>query len=270
MFIDLLSMDLKRSLDMRKIIPVVFLIVFFMIFGEDEFISNPETLLPWSGYSEDYSGILENLDRLLYFDTYKVVFVILLCSLYSASFCEDKSNGYIRMVLSRTDVTSYTLSKFITNTISIVFVSLCSFFLYVLILLPNRVFISPKSGSIYYYMDVMQAHPVCYIVMAGLQFGMITAACGSIGLLASTFQPNAFVSIGLPGLVFFLALSFRIHEGPLDILSMVGMYKTLTIYTGGSNWLDYLWGITFPFLIICLIGFLFYLRLTQRMREGEI
>lgn len=71
---------------------------------------NQEALLPWSGYSEDYSGILENLDRLLCFDTFKVVFVILLCSLYSASFCKDMSNGYIRMVLSRTDVTSYTQS----------------------------------------------------------------------------------------------------------------------------------------------------------------
>ena len=107
MFIDLLRMDLKRSLDIRKVIPVIFLIVFFMIFGENEFINHPETLLPWSGYSDDYNGILENLDHLLYFDTYKVVFVILLCSLYSSSFCKDKSNGYIRMVLSRTDVTSY-------------------------------------------------------------------------------------------------------------------------------------------------------------------
>jgi len=270
MFINLLRMDLKRSLDMRKVIPVVFLIVFFMIFGENEFIDHPETLLPWNGYSEDYSGILEHLDRLLYFDKYKVVFVILLCSLYCASFCKDKSNGYIRMVLSRTDVTSYTQSKFIANTISTVLVSLCSFFLYVLVLLPNRIFVAVHSSSTYHYMDVMKAHPICYIIMAGLQFGMITAACGSIGMLVSTFQPDAFVSIGLPGLVFFLVLSFGPDAGPLDILSMVGMSKTLTIYTGGPNWLDYLWGITFPFLIICLIGFLFYLRLTQGMKRGEI
>ena len=137
MFINLLITDLKRSLDMRKVIPAILLIVFFMIFGENAFIDNPEILLPWSGYSKDYNGILEYLGNMLLFDKYKVIFVILLCSLYSSSYCKDKSNGYILMVLNRTDATSYTQSKFIANTISIIFVSLCSFFLYVFILFPH-------------------------------------------------------------------------------------------------------------------------------------
>ena len=84
MFINLLITDLKRSLDMRKVIPAILLIVFFMIFGENAFIDNPEILLPLSGYSKDYNGILEYLGNMLLFDKYKVIFVILLCSLYSS------------------------------------------------------------------------------------------------------------------------------------------------------------------------------------------
>ena len=270
MFINLLITDLKRSLDMRKVIPAILLIVFFMIFGENAFIDNPEILLPWSGYSKDYNGILEYLGNMLLFDKFKVIFVILLCSLYSSSYCKDKSNGYILMVLNRTDATSYTQSKFIANTISIIFVSLCSFFLYVFILFPHIDLVSPYCNNGYYYLDIMLSHPVCYIIMAALQFSMIAAACGSIGLLVSIFQPDAFVSIGLPGLIFFLALSFKADNGPFDILSMVGMNPTLTLYTGGTVWLDYLWGITFPFMVICLTGFLFYLRLTKKIIEGNI
>ena len=188
MFVNLLKMDLKRSLDYRRLIPVVILFVFFIISGRERLTSNL-WLYFWPGgdFVDEY-GSLEDIEFILTFDTFKVIFVILLCSLYSNSFCREKSNGYLRMVMGRTDLTSYTQSKFIANTVSMIIASICSFAVFVLMLLPHVPLMPENSENAHHYLDIMTAHPVVYLFMLGIQFGMVAAAFGSMGMLFCEYR----------------------------------------------------------------------------------
>lgn len=269
MFFNLLKMNLKRCLSFRKCFWIFVIFVFLLILSECKFETDFDWLFPIGEYNENY-GVLERIEQLLEIDTFKVIFVILLCTVYSDSYCQEKRNGYIRMILSRTDIVSYTQSKFIANVVAILVISMGVFFLYALVMLPNAPLMPKLCDNYYYYKDIMMSHPICYIVMISITFGMVAAACSSFGLLISVLQPDRFVSIGLPGLIFFLAVSFGFRDGPFDVYAMVAMYPTLSNWTGGQIWLDFIWGLVFSFLIICFCGYLFYRSLIWRMKNGDI
>lgn len=73
----------------------------------------------------------------------------------------------------------------------------------------------PLVGSYvegFFYGAFAVRHPVFYLIMMALQFGVITVACSGIGLLLSVYQANLFVAVGTCGLVFmWQSLIFRVE-----------------------------------------------------------
>lgn len=267
MFGKVFCMDLKRSLSPWRVAGVVLLITFFLLMGEWDDIKR----LVVHFARETAVGSVEILATELAFDKFKVIYVFLLSAIYTNCFCREESNHYLRMILSRADVTTYTQSKFIVNTISILLASICSFFLFVVFLSPYMPLIPEGEwDSQYYYKPVMAAHPLLFVLMAAVQFGMIAAACSSIGLLFSTYQSSSFVSIGLPGFVFFLAVSYIPRNNPFCILEMVGMGPTLMPDDENHILLNYAWGMLLPLIVISVCGYFFYRRMKWRVENGFI
>lgn len=269
MFLNLLKMDFIRCINIKKIVAIMLIFVFLLFLGNDEFVRNPAGVLPWGEYYGGV-GIIEYIEAQMHTDTFKVVFVILLCSLYTGSYSKEKSNGYIRMLLGRVDVVSYIQSKLIANTVIMIAVYTGALFLFVLIMLPHAPLMPAECESYHRYKDIMMAHPVGYVFMLGLMFGMVSAAFSSFGLLVSLFQPNAFVSIGLPGLIFYLMVSFVAFYSPFSVFGIVGMECSLSIWVNCPPWVDYLWGIFLSFVTICICGCLCCFSLSRRMKNGDI
>ena len=65
------------------------------------------------------------LGTALMMDKFKVLMVMFTAGIYTAGFCYDFKHHYIRMILARTDLISYSISKFIVNTVAVVFCMYC-------------------------------------------------------------------------------------------------------------------------------------------------
>lgn len=215
--------------------------------------------------------IVTFLNNTLTFDQYKVIIAFALGALYTGSVCSDDGTGYLRMILSRVDMTTYIQSRFLANALAIVTVSIASFLMFALLLCPvfSLWIDSSTAARDYYYVSVLRFCPALYVIMMGLQFGMIVAACSSIGLLFSAYQCNAFVSVGLVGMSLFCALSYLPMDTIVSIVGMITMGGTavFSMYPPAFN---YAWGMLYPTLVIVLCGFLFYRRMKWRMLNGRI
>lgn len=177
---------------------------------------------------QDTIGDVNILQFVLTFDRFNVLVVFCLAGLHTASFCKDDNSNFLRMLLCRADITTYTQCRFIVNVIAILLCCEVSYFLFVILLLPLYLLISAEAAvAADYYFDIAVEMPFLYVGMMGLQFGMIAAACSSIGLLFSSFRSNAFVSIGISGLAFFWAISYCPLGTPVDLLDMIGMLPVL-------------------------------------------
>ena len=268
LFRHMLCIDLKRCLRSVRFWTIVLSIGILTLIGETGY--GTDLLLFFRGYDTS-EGIVELLTSSLMFDRFKVVYVILLSSIYTGSFCREETSGNLRMILARVDITDYTQSKFIANTLGIITAAIFSFFCFTLALIPHRALASHNyANSGYHYLYIMEQHPLWYIFMVGLEFGMIVAAFSAMGMLFSVYQSNLFVSIGLPGLLFFALASVDLPNSPFDVYQMISMGHTLTRGGGDNVWIDYGWGLLFPFLVILLCGRLFYQRLRWRLKNGLI
>lgn len=208
---------------------------------------------------------------ILMFDRYKIVIVFFLGAIYTSSVCEDDNSNYLRMILSRVDLTIYTQSRFLVNTLIILLASLLSFFAFALLLSIYFPLWNPELESrTFYYQSVIDFSPLLYIGMMALQFGIIVAACSSIGILFSAYQSNAFVSIGLTGVSFFCALSYMPASTPFYILNLICMQPACSAFSSLSPIQNYMWGMLFPCFVIVLCGYLFYRRMKWRMSNGFI
>ncbi len=160
-------------------------------------------------------SILDQINHFMGFDVFKCVMTVVLASLYTDSFSRDDNSRYLRMVFYRTDVTTYTQCRFLANLCVVVVTSIAAFYAYTLVSLCFIPIVRGGSdpvvesfyGQFYYREMVMQA-PFLYVGYVGFVFGLVSAACSSFGLLYSAYKPNAFVSIGLAGLVLFIGLSY--------------------------------------------------------------
>jgi hypothetical protein len=265
----MLKMDLIRCFTAARIILIIFVAALSFFLGAFKFNDNILWLLPFTHKYNSGIVIVEYISQIVQIDTFKMVLVVILCIMYSDFFCKDKNSGYIRMVLNRTDITTYVQSNFFANTIAILIMSIVIFGIYILIMLPHAALTGDTGNDIYYH-NIMLNHPYIYVIMVALTFGMVTSMCSSFGILLSVFQPDRFVSIGTSGLLFFILISFSPKDGLFDFYAMVAMYPTIGNQIGENTWVDFLWGIIFPFWIICLNGFLFYKILVRRIKNGEL
>ncbi len=79
-------------------------------------------------------GSIEALNLLMSFDTFKGIFVVLMAGIYTNSFCKDDNGKYLRMLLNRMDVATYTQCRFLANLLTILITSMCSFYVYTIVM----------------------------------------------------------------------------------------------------------------------------------------
>jgi hypothetical protein len=200
-------------------------------------------------------------------DKFKIIMILLLACIYTKSFCDDYNSNYLRCILTRIDVSFYAQSKIVVNAFSNILGSVLGFSI-------STVFLSFFVPLVSEEIDVGNntlaiEHPIGYILLMGLVFGLVAAACSTIGMLISAFQPNAFVSIAMAGLIFFLVVSYIPSNSIFDVLSVIMFLPTFT-KGDETGILDILWNIMYPALVIYICGVLFRKKLEWRVKNGYI
>lgn len=265
MFLNTFKSDIIRCFNLKKIIFILLAFVAVLLGGQAQYIQ----ICSRFSYEETH-GVVEILGNALLFDKFKIVLVVLLAALHANSFCKDDNTHYLRMILNRTNIVYYTWARFLTNMTVVMALSVLGFILSAAVLLPFFPIISLLRDYDCYYKELALNYPFLYIIFMGFQFGIVVAAFSSIGLAFSAFQPNAFVSIGIAGLVFFLSASYIPPESVFDVLPLISMIPSFIKSTDASQILNASWSIFYPVLVIMASGYIFYRRLDWRLGNGNI
>lgn len=257
-------MELARAMHPRKIALIsVSIVILFMV-------SDWEAIRDFFVYGDMFGvGSITKLFGLFFMDTFKCLLVVLMAGLYTSSFCKDDNSQYLRMILSRTDVTIYTQCRFIANLCVIVLVSIVSLYLYVGVMGILGMPLLPSRGAQgFYYRELAENYPLLYVGMNGVVFGLVATACSSIGLLYSSYKTNSFVCVGLSGLVFYMAISYIPLGTPFDVLRIVAMGTVLG--TEVPKALMFLWSVAYMLIVIGICGVLFWRRMKWRVENGYV
>ena len=110
-----LRMDLRRSIFCKKFVLIVMatlLVLFASTWNEFQSYT-------WWGDSTGMQGCVNILYNSLAYDKFKVVIVFLFGGIYTGSYCSDENSRYLRSILNRTTLLSYTISRFLVNFIAI-------------------------------------------------------------------------------------------------------------------------------------------------------
>ena len=259
-------MDMKRSILCKKFVLTI-LTVLIVLFASTWKDFKDYTL--W-GDSPGTLGSLNVLYQCLAFDKFKVIIVFLLGGLYTGSYCSDENSHYIHAVLTRTTLSSYTSSRFLINFLAIMSGMIVSFGLYAIISVCIGLPLVTETIITGYYGMFAMTHPVIYLIMMALQFGVITAACSGAGLLLSAYQSNLFVSVGMCGLVFYAAASYIPYSSIFSVLGLISMYPTFPAGLNTPRKIMFLWGMLYPCTVYAFCAFFFARRLEWRKKHGLI
>lgn len=252
-----------RSCQPSKILCIAGVIVALMFFSDWETIQS----MIKNGYLSN-RGSVEQIFTLFALDTFRCVIVVLLAGLYASSFCKDNNSRYLRMILNRVDVTTYTQCRFLANLCVILLTSIGALLLYVLAMRPWMPLMPEESYQGFYYRELAVKYPLLYVVLTGYSLGLVTAACSSVGLLYSAYKSNSFVSIALSALVFFGAVSYIPIDSPLSVLRIVNMDGSFGINT--SQLLSFLWMNLYMLSVIGICGWLFWRRMKWKVKNGYV
>lgn len=265
MFRGILKSEMIRFLNLKKILLICVAFVLVLLFGQYDYMK-----VAYLAGPEHSNGIVEILENALMFDKYKIVMVMLLASVYAGSFCVDDNTHYLRLVLSRTDLVSYVQAKYIVNTVGSVILSIACFLTATACLLPVFNLVSEEVGDQFYYKDLVRDFPLIYILLMGLQFGLLVGAFGSLGLLFSAFQPDAFVSIGISGLAFYLSVSYIPADSVFDVWAVMSLTQSFFKSSDGFTAVNLIWSLLYPMMVIYISGYFFYRRMKWRCVNENI
>ncbi len=265
----MLLSDIRRGFRISRWLPLLLACVCTLLLS----VQNGADILIKGFCGEDYYlyGALNYLLGALRIDKYKLVLISLLCGLYTGSYCKDENTHILRHILTRIRLGKYVRNRFLSNTIIIILTSEIVFCCYALVYrICGYPLVEPSGIDSYeFYYEIIVRHPLAYLAMTGAVIGMQAAACGGVGLLFSAYKPNLFVSIGLGGVVFFLALSC-IPSGVFSVMGITGMDCVLPGRYDTPQLLMFFWSMLYPGSITFICGLLFYRRLRWRRENGEI
>lgn len=256
-----MGMDLKRSVCSARFL--LFVMAFAILLSASDVSQLESAVRHGSGSS---LTVMQMIFHNLVMDKFKIIMVILLSCIYAKSFCDDYNSNFLRCILTRIDVTLYAQSRIVVNMITNVIGSVLGFSIAAIFL---SAFVPLVSTEIAVNNpEIAVEYPVSYILLMGFVFGLVSAACSTAGLLFSAFQSNAFVSIAISGLLFFLIVSY-ITNSIFDGLSVILLLPT---FTKGEETgiVDMLWNMLYPSLVIYVCGFVFRKKLEWRMKNGSI
>jgi hypothetical protein len=205
--------------------------------------------------------------------TFYLILVLVAVLPYSTSFCSDWNSQYIKPTIIRNGITKYCFSKIITCALS----SGCAFalgmaiFIISLRLSLGYPLVTPSEGDFTFYATrtlggefLLSGHYILYFLIY-IFFGFLTGALWSVvGLYASTYIPNRFVSLCTPFIIYYASNIFtrtfpvwlrlnRITEGMCIIK---GTLESLVYAT-----------VLFSFLTL-IIGVLFLQKVKRRLANG--
>ena len=264
MFRKTLKMELARAIRPEKVFFVSIVVVLLFLVSNWEMLSDFMKYKDLSGY-----GSINEIYSLYVMETFNCILVILMTGLYTSSFCKDDNNQYLRMLLSRTDVTTYTQCRFIANGCVILLVSVISIYLYVGVTGVLGMPLFTINGAYgFFYRELAEKCPLLYVGMNGFLFGLVAVAFSSMGLLYSSYRTNSFVCIGISGLIFYLVLSFIPRGIPFDVYSIVAMGSVFGIEAPKT--LMFLWSVTYMVIVIGICGVLFWRRMKWRVENGYL
>ena len=191
MFRNVLCMDLKRVIGSRRFVLIILGAVLMLLGTAREYVIRFLKLM--TPELQTQTGAIDFLKFVMGFDVFKVVVALLISGLYTSSFCQEETNQYLRMILVRTDRVTYVRSKFLANTAVILLATImvCAGFILVLLGLGFPLVSKDAQGGFLngtYYIHLIKKYPILYIGLTGLQFGMVIAACSSVGLLFSVYE----------------------------------------------------------------------------------
>lgn len=272
MFGHVFRMELKRSCSLPKFLAVMISVVIVLLLSCWRDFALDQMFLMSVPRSRKV-GSYNILETILNINRFTVIIVFLLSGLHTGSFCKDDGHYYLRMILSRTNITTFTQCRFLSNMLSVCLLCTASFYLFVLILLPGLPIVNAEDTmlSSSYYAELILRAPVVFVGMTALQFGMVVSACCSIGLLYSAFRPNQFVSIGISGMSFYAATSFLNSYTAGSAFHVQNMISMAPCLGPELPWqVNYAWGLLLPALVIAACGYLFYRRMKWRVEHGYI
>ena len=274
-----LRMDLRRSIFCKKFVLIVMatlLVLFASTWNEFQSYT-------WWGDSTGMQGCVNILYNSLAYDKFKVVIVFLFGGIYTGSYCSDENSRYLRSILNRTTLLSYTISRFLVNFIAIMLGMIIVIGLYLIVSVCAGLPLMSLGMKDLYYGSFSWNHPMIYSIMMALQFGVITAACSGTGLLLSVYQPNLFVAVGMCGLTFYAAASYILGiaverfgtksilmAGILVVLIMLMTVLSMPVLSSSPHTLMFLWGMLYPLTIYAFCAFFFARRLEWRKKHGLI
>ena len=265
----MLIADLKRAFRLPRWLGSLLLCALMLFFSVDK----ASEMIQWGFDRESRmftDGAVDSLAYALMFERFKIVLMLLLMSLFTAVFCHDTKSRFIRMALTRCSLKKYVVSMFLANISVILATVLAAVFLYTFLFVSLGYRLVSADAVGLYYSELILERPVLFLVMAGLVLGMHAAACSSMGILFSAYRQNAFVSVGIGALVFYLALFLTPMNSVFSVLKMTAMDCCLP---GGDDFpyaVMFCWSIAFPACICTLCGFFFYRRTKRRVDDGEL
>ena len=265
----MLKTELQRGLRPGRWIPVLAASLFTILLSVQD--GWKVLYIGLRGNSWYQGGSVNYLLDALRIDKYKLVFLILLTSIHTGSYCQDEKTRFLRLLLGRCSLENYVFHRFFANFVLILATTELVLVLYALVYrICGYPMINPlfMDNSDFYY-SIEAGHPFVFLLMIGLVLGMQAAACSSIGLLFSAYQPNLLVSVGLCGVVYFLALSC-IPSGIFSVMGITCMDCVLPSGTDTPCWLMFMWSMLYPGMICAVCCLLFYRKMRDRRENGEL
>ncbi|MCI6676540.1 MAG: hypothetical protein MSG78_06540 [Clostridiales bacterium] len=260
----MMEMDMRRSIYSWRFLIIAVSICLVCICSMTEQISS---IIKFDLPRESFSSVRE-LMTLLNFDRFKTVMIVLLAGIYSASYCEDWNHRYFRLILSRSNLKTYALSRVLVTMISVVLATILGFFLYILVISPIMGIALNEQDVSWYnaYQSLALRFPLAFALILGWNFGLCGAFLSIFGLWMSVKQPSGFVAIGAPFLLFYFLYAISLILPGFLSFNTITSNPSVAFVENPILSFAYNTGILFMLIIAAAIGFYYSLR--KRWKNG--
>ena len=265
------KMDAKRCLISWRFLGVVLAVAVICIMSMSE---NWKDI--FSGRVRDTMSSVDQLNKMMFFDRFKPLLIVVLSMVYSNSFTEDWNHRYFRFIYSRSGIKRYACSKILVTILGVVLASILGFVLFGVIMYPwmrmgaiEGVFQIEACFSEYPELLVSPV-PVLYLVIHGWNFGLSASCMAVAGLWLTVKKPNSFIGIGGPFFIFYFVYAISVW-----IMPHSWNYMNVSSFLGiewGTQSLEARLLFYTLYLLVCNIipAIGFYISLRKRWKNGTL
>lgn len=215
--------------------------------------------IPWENF---YGSVVYIID-LQAFGSF--IQLTMLCGTipFATAYLNDRKNGYMKLLIIRTDVPSYFWSKaYVTAFSGFATIFLAKILFAILLSLRFPITLSSSTASFQQFAITFlaESHPYLYVILDALSYAMGAAVFAEIALLCSCITRNAFATIMSPIVIFFFITSlhqiFSLSANLNITLLLCGQVEAFSDSIGMT--LLYLFWFWFILLLIVGNAFVFF------------